>query len=35
VALTATNGERIDLSAIAGLAVVFAFPRTGRPAAAS
>jgi peroxiredoxin len=34
VALTATNGERIDLSAVAGLAVVFAFPRTGRPNAA-
>ncbi|HEX6049146.1 MAG TPA: peroxiredoxin [Gemmatimonadaceae bacterium] len=34
LALPATTGERIDLSAVAGLAVVFAFPRTGRPAAA-
>ena len=31
IALTATNGEHIDLSTIGGLAVVFAFPRTGRP----
>ena len=34
IALPATNGEQIDLSAIDGLAVVFAFPRTGRPNAA-
>ncbi len=34
VALTATTGGRIDLSAVGGLAVVFAFPRTGRPNAA-
>ena len=34
VALPATTGERIDLSAVAGLAVLFAFPRTGRPNAA-
>ena len=34
IALQATNGEQIDLSAIDGLAVVFAFPRTGRPNAA-
>jgi peroxiredoxin len=34
VALIATSGERIDLSTIGGLAVVFAFPRTGRPNAA-
>ena len=34
VSLPATNGERIDLSVIGGLAVVFAFPRTGRPNAA-
>ena len=34
IALAATTGEQIDLSAIDGLAVVFAFPRTGRPDAA-
>ena len=34
VALAATTGKQIDLSAINGLAVVFAFPRTGRPNAA-
>ena len=34
IALHATTGEQIDLSAIDGLAVVFAFPRTGRPNAA-
>src|SRR4029453_15525054 len=31
LSLQATTGERIDLSAIRGLAVVFAYPRTGRP----
>jgi peroxiredoxin (alkyl hydroperoxide reductase subunit C) len=31
VQLPATNGEIVDLSAVAGLAVVFAYPRTGRP----
>ena len=31
LALVATTGERIDLSAVRGLAVVFAYPRTGRP----
>jgi len=31
VVLLGTTGERIDLAAIAGRAVVFAFPRTGRP----
>jgi peroxiredoxin len=30
-ALQATTGERIDLSAVHGRAVVFAYPRTGRP----
>jgi peroxiredoxin len=34
IALPATIGDHIDLSAIDGLAVVFAFPRTGRPNAA-
>ena len=34
IALPATNAVHIDLSAIAGRAVVFAFPRTGRPNAA-
>jgi len=34
IAVPATNGEQIDLSVIDGLAVVFAFPRTGRPNAA-
>jgi peroxiredoxin len=29
--LPATNGDTVDLSVIAGLAVVFAYPRTGRP----
>lgn len=31
LALPATSGEDVDLSEIRGLAVVFAFPRTGRP----
>ena len=31
VTLQATTGERIDLSAIRGRALVFAYPRTGRP----
>ncbi|MGZ5957289.1 MAG: peroxiredoxin [Myxococcaceae bacterium] len=31
VALQATTGEQIDLSAISGRAVVFAYPRTGQP----
>lgn len=31
VVLTATTGERIDLSSIPGTAVVFAYPRTGQP----
>ena len=31
VGLPATNGDTVDLSAVAGLAVVFAYPRTGRP----
>jgi peroxiredoxin len=31
LSLLATTGERIDLSRIAGRAVVFAFPRTGQP----
>jgi len=31
VPLQATTGERIDLSAIPGRAVVFAYPRTGQP----
>src|SRR2546423_7621558 len=31
VPLRATNGEVVDLSAISGLVVVFAYPRTGRP----
>src|SRR2546423_9688487 len=31
VPLRATNGEAVDLSAISGLVVVFAYPRTGRP----
>jgi peroxiredoxin len=31
VQLPATNGDTVDLSAIEGLAVVFAYPRTGRP----
>src|SRR5215207_2677050 len=35
VALAATTGDTVDLSAADGLAVVFAFPRTGRPNAAA
>jgi len=31
LSLGATTGERIDLSVIPGRAVVFAYPRTGRP----
>ena len=31
LALEATTGEQVDLSAIPGSAVVFAYPRTGRP----
>lgn len=31
VTLAATDGSTVDLSAVAGYAVVFAFPRTGRP----
>lgn len=31
LSLVATTGERIDLSSIRGLAVVFAYPRTGQP----
>jgi peroxiredoxin len=31
LALQATTGEQIDLSAISGRAVVFAYPRTGQP----
>lgn len=31
VALQATNGARIDLAALSGVAVVYAYPRTGRP----
>jgi peroxiredoxin len=31
VALHATNGETIDLSAFAGRIVVYAYPRTGQP----
>ena len=31
IALPATNDQRVDLSTVGGLAVVFAFPRTGRP----
>jgi peroxiredoxin len=31
ITLPATNGESIDLAAIAGTVVVFAYPRTGRP----
>ena len=31
IPLPATTGERIDLSTIAGRAVVFAYPRTGQP----
>jgi peroxiredoxin (alkyl hydroperoxide reductase subunit C) len=31
LSLPATTGERIDLSTVPGRAVVFAYPRTGRP----
>jgi peroxiredoxin len=31
VQLPATNGEPVDLGGIAGLTIVFAYPRTGRP----
>ena len=31
VALESTSGEQIDLSALKGCSVVFAYPRTGRP----
>jgi peroxiredoxin len=31
VALPATDGTRVRLDALAGLSVVFAYPRTGRP----
>jgi peroxiredoxin len=31
VALTASSGEAVDLAAVPGRAVVFAYPRTGRP----
>lgn len=31
LALPATTGERVDLSRVPGWAVVFAYPRTGRP----
>lgn len=31
VPLQATNGETVDLSALHGLTVVYAYPRTGRP----
>jgi peroxiredoxin (alkyl hydroperoxide reductase subunit C) len=31
VALAATDGSTVDLAAIAGTVVVFAYPRTGRP----
>ena len=31
IALPATSGERVDLSALPGRAVVYAYPRTGRP----
>jgi peroxiredoxin len=34
LSLPATTGEPVDLSAIRGRAVVFAYPRTGRPGAA-
>ena len=35
VPLMATNGERIDLSAIRGRVIVYAFPRTGKPGIAN
>jgi peroxiredoxin len=31
IALAATNGGQVDLAALAGLTVVYAYPRTGRP----
>ena len=31
VPLLATNGDMIDLAAIGGTVVIFAYPRTGRP----
>ncbi|MBN8945184.1 MAG: peroxiredoxin [Rhizobiales bacterium] len=31
IPLTATDGARVDLSALLGLTVVYAYPRTGRP----
>jgi peroxiredoxin len=31
VALQATNGETVDLSSLRGRAIVYAYPRTGRP----
>ena len=31
VQLAATNGDTVDLSTIGGLAIVFAYPRTGQP----
>jgi peroxiredoxin len=31
VALPATDGSKVDLSALPGLAVLYAYPRTGRP----
>mgnify|MGYP001073105852 CR=1 FL=1 len=31
IALPATDGSAVDLSATAGLVVVYAYPRTGRP----
>ncbi|HKR26213.1 MAG TPA: hypothetical protein VJS11_02120, partial [Acidobacteriaceae bacterium] len=31
VALPATDGTMVDLSTLAGLMVVYAYPRTGRP----
>jgi peroxiredoxin len=35
VPLTATDGTTVDLSALPGLVVVYAYPRTGRPGAAN
>lgn len=35
VALPATDGSRVDLSALAGRTVVYAYPRTGRPGIAN
>lgn len=31
LALAATSGEQVDLSALSGLSVVYIYPRTGRP----